>query len=154
MRTQLVSKLSLYYILILLSSLLLHVVLRRWIEFFFVILTFFKLLLRSFQPLSHRCRMRKAGKLALLPFCFHPASFFTPRLAQQVCVRTPPPESSRWHMAAQAQMSAYVPGPVDDCSGPCQFFFPPYSIALGSLCSGCKLPPTPPSQPCVVLVSR
>lgn len=74
----------------------------------------FKLLLSSFSSTESRLSLRKAGQPALFPLCLHPASFFTPRLAQQVRVRTPPPESSRWHMVAQAQMSGYVPGPLDD----------------------------------------
>lgn len=92
------------------------------------------------QPLSHSCDVWKAGRLP-------PSCFFAPRLAQQVCVRTPPPESSRWHMVAQAQMSGCVPGPLDNRQlPPLSPLASPLLLEVGTN--------TPPPEPFVVPVRR
>lgn len=80
-------------------------------------------------PLSTEPQMSHVEKLdGWLHFL--PASFFTPRLAQQVCVRTPPPESSRWHMVPQTQMSDCVPRLLDDRQLPLARAFCCFSATL------------------------
>jgi len=93
----------------------------------------------SLAHTSHSYGVRKVGFLALLPPPPPLPSSFTLRLAQQVEVRTPPPESSRWHMVAQPHMSGCSPPPglLMAASWPPS---PPYSSprAVGTT------PPPPP----------
>lgn len=81
------------------------------------------------------------GKQLYFLFAHHHPSAFTPRLAQQVHVRTPPPENSRWHMPAQAKTSGCVTWPLKDSQlAPS---LSPATTALGYMSCGYNRPPHP-----------